>query len=58
MLITPDPLLETPMALSAWGASYTATCIDPPSIDAFVLAHYGQGREPICTDGEAPPACD
>jgi hypothetical protein len=58
VLTTPDPLLDTPMALSAWGATYTATCVDPPSIHAFVLAHYGNGREPLCNEGEAAPSCD
>lgn len=60
MVLTPDPLLDTPIAASAWGATYTATCIDIPSLQAFANAHYGQGREQLCDDGqdvEAMPLC-
>lgn len=60
MVLTPDPLLPTPIAASAWGATYTATCIDVPSLQAFANAHYGQGREDFCTDGqdiESMPLC-
>lgn len=63
-VIAPDPLLATPIAISAWRASYTATCIDKPSIDAFVSKHYGKGTEAVCADGKDPadplsgvPAC-
>ena len=52
MVLTPDPLLPTPIAAAAWGATYTATCIDVPSLRAFAKAHYGQGREDFCTDGQ------
>jgi hypothetical protein len=52
MVLTPDPLLSTPIAASAWGATYTATCIDVPSLQAFADAHYGHGREDLCTDGQ------
>jgi hypothetical protein len=52
MVLTPDPLLSTPIAASAWGATYTATCIDVASLQAFANAHYGQGREDLCNDGQ------
>jgi hypothetical protein len=51
MVLTPDPLLATPIGASAWGATYTATCIDLPSLKAFAKAHYNHGREDFCTDG-------
>ena len=38
-------------AAAAWGATYTATCIDVPSLRAFANDHYGHGREVLCTDG-------
>jgi len=60
MVLTPDPLLATPIAASAWGATYTATCIDLPSLQAFAIAHYDHGREDFCTDGqdiESMPLC-
>ncbi|MEP7126656.1 MAG: DUF3105 domain-containing protein [Byssovorax sp.] len=54
VILTPDPLLKTPIAVSAWGATYTATCIDPPSIAAFIAARIGRGTEMICGGGQAP----
>jgi hypothetical protein len=50
-VLTADPLLTTPIAASSWGDTYTATCIDIPSLRAFANAHYGMGREPLCADG-------
>lgn len=50
-VITPDPLLDVPIAASAWGWTYRAECIDPPSLLAFAMAHYGQGREMLCSPG-------
>lgn len=55
-VIAPDSKLATPIAISAWRASYTATCIDKPSIDAFVSKHYGKGTESVCADGKDPPS--
>jgi hypothetical protein len=59
MVLTPDPELATPIAAAAWGATYTATCIDLPSLQAFARDHYAQGPEDFCTDGvditNAPP---
>lgn len=61
-LLTPDPKLATPIALAAWGATYTATCIDPPSLAEFAKEHYGEGPEEVCAPGRdleasGPPAC-
>ena len=62
MVLTPDPLLDTPIAAAAWGATYTATCIDEASLRAFADAHYGQGPEDFCSDGidveKMPPCVD
>ncbi|MCK6593250.1 MAG: DUF3105 domain-containing protein [Polyangiaceae bacterium] len=65
LIITPDPLLDTPIAAAAWGATYTATCIDKASLAAFVAKAYGKGPENLCYDGKDPtnpssgiPACD
>jgi hypothetical protein len=54
VLLAPDPDLETPIALSAWGATYTATCIDPTSIAEFIAARIGRGTEMVCGGGKAP----
>jgi hypothetical protein len=50
-VLTADPDLATPIAAAAWGATYTATCIDPPSLAKFARDHYAQGPEDFCTDG-------
>jgi len=62
LVLTPDPELATPIAAAAWGATYTATCIDKPSLTEFVAKVYGRGTEATCfngTDIEAagPPDC-
>jgi hypothetical protein len=59
LVLTPDPDLPTPIAASAWGATYTATCIDTASLAAFVAEAYGRGPEKTCAAGvdfEAPGA--
>ncbi len=56
MILAPDPELPTPIAAAAWGATYTATCIDVPSLQAFANAHYAQGPENLCTNGVDPLA--
>ncbi len=52
MVITPDPLIPTTVAATAWGWTYTADCFDLPTLKAFVLAHYGQGNEVLCANGQ------
>jgi hypothetical protein len=51
-VITPDPLLDVPVAAAAWGWVYKAECVDLPSLRDFVLAHYGQGPEALCNNGQ------
>ncbi|WP_394832880.1 DUF3105 domain-containing protein [Pendulispora rubella] len=50
-VITPDPLLDFPIAASAWGWTYRARCIDPASLADFVRDHYGKGPEVLCAPG-------
>lgn len=52
LVVTPDPDLDTPIAASAWGATYTATCIDTASLAEFVSANYGKGTEQTCYAGQ------
>lgn len=54
VVMTKDPELPTPIAASAWRATYTATCIDPPSLNQFVLDTYGRGTEATCSPGKDP----
>lgn len=52
LVLTPDPNLQTPIAASAWGATYTATCLDTTSLAEFVSANYGKGPETTCYAGQ------
>jgi len=51
-LMTPDPNLDVPFAASAWGWTLRANCFDTTTFQAFALAHYNQGPEDLCNDGE------
>jgi hypothetical protein len=58
-LVTPDPLLDVPIAAVAWGHSYKAECDDIegllPSLEKFADDHYGHPasqEECICDDGD------
>jgi hypothetical protein len=51
-LMTPDPGLDVKFAASAWGWTLRADCFDSVAFGAFAKAHYGQGREAICGQGE------
>jgi hypothetical protein len=50
-VITPDPLIDTPLAAAAWGWVYHGPCIDLPTLRDFALSHYGRGPEIICSNG-------
>jgi hypothetical protein len=50
-VITPDPLLDVPVAAAAWGWVYRADCLDLPSLKSFALAHYAQAPENLCANG-------
>jgi hypothetical protein len=50
-VITPDPLLDVPVAAAAWGWTYKADCADLPTLEDFAITHYGQGLEPLCGNG-------
>ncbi len=51
VILTPDPELDHPIAAASWGATYVATCIDPPSLSTFVDQVYGKGTEATCAQG-------
>jgi hypothetical protein len=50
-VVTPDPLLDVPVAAAAWGWTYKAECADLPTLKAFAIEHYGQGPEVLCSNG-------
>jgi hypothetical protein len=55
-LVTSDSLLpaDVPIAASAWGFTYTASCFDAPSLRAFYEAHHGHASEDLCAQGARP----
>ena len=55
-IVTPDPLLDTTFAASAWGWSLRSDCFDLPALGAFIDAHYAQAPENFCSDGFDPTA--
>lgn len=53
IILVPNPALTTPVAASAWGATYHADCVDAPSLSAFIQAHYAKGPENLCAPGRS-----
>lgn len=53
-----DPGVGVPIAAAAWGHVYQATCLDMPSLEAFVADHYADAPENLCNPGVANPVCD
>lgn len=51
-ILTPDPLLDVPIAAAAWGQTYRAQCLDLPSLVDFVKTSYGFGPESLCANGQ------
>ncbi|MEO7109391.1 MAG: DUF3105 domain-containing protein [Polyangiaceae bacterium] len=52
-VLTPDPLLDVPVAAAAWGWTYKAQCVDPTTLTQFTKDHYDQGLEEICANGQS-----
>ncbi len=50
-VLAPAPDLEWPIAVLAWEHTYTATCLDRPSIEAFFASRYARGPENTCALG-------
>ena len=50
-VLTPDPLIDRPVAAASWGFTYVATCADLPTLEAFVNAHYAKSPENTCANG-------
>ncbi|MFO0662739.1 MAG: DUF3105 domain-containing protein [Polyangiaceae bacterium] len=50
-VMTPDPLLNTKVAIAAWGFTYNADCVDVPTLSAFANQNYGRAPEDFCTEG-------
>ncbi len=52
VVITPDPLLDVPVAAVGWGWTYKADCLDLPSLQAFARDRYNQAPENTCASGK------
>lgn len=50
-IVAPMPDLEGSVAALGWEHAYVATCLDAPSLGAWVDAHYGRGPEDLCAAG-------
>lgn len=50
-ILTPYPDLPTAVAVVAWEWTWSAECVDPDAIDAFVDDHYRQAPEDVASDG-------
>ena len=52
-LVVADPLLpdDRSFAAIAWGALYSASCVDPDAIAEFAGDFYGRAPENLCDDG-------
>ncbi|MGH7326718.1 MAG: DUF3105 domain-containing protein [Polyangiaceae bacterium] len=52
-VLTPDPLLDVPVAAAAWGWTYKASCVDSATLSQFAKDHYDQGTEELCANGQS-----
>lgn len=51
IIVVPAHDLITPIAALAWEHTYEATCIDMPSLSAFVERNYARAPEDLCAPG-------
>lgn len=52
-IIAPSTQIPATVTAVAWGASYTAPCLDLPSLKAFAAEHYAKGPENLCAPGRS-----
>jgi hypothetical protein len=51
IILTPDPLLDTRWAMSSWGHTLRADCVDAAAFEDFYESYGAQGPEDICGGG-------
>jgi hypothetical protein len=49
--IMPDPNLDVPFAVAAWGHMAKGDCFDETVVADFVEAHYAKAPEDVCAQG-------
>lgn len=58
LIITPDAALTTKVAAAAWGATFTANCLDVPALrtlEGFARDRYNRAPEDVCASGGVAP---
>lgn len=58
LIVTPDAELPTKVAASAWGATFTAECLDEAALAMlaqFTEDFYNQAPEDVCSGGTVAP---
>jgi hypothetical protein len=53
IILAPSSTIPSRIAAAAWGATYTADCVDAPSLDAFMRERYAKGPEDLCVPGRS-----
>lgn len=53
-LLTPDPLLDRPVAVVAADFVLSGSCVSSSAINTFVGAHRGKAPEDVCAGGSRP----
>jgi hypothetical protein len=51
VVIAPNPDLDAPLVIAAWGVTYRADCLERRSITDFAKSHYDQAPESSCVLG-------
>ena len=51
VVIAPYPKMNVPVAAVSWGWTYTAACVDVPTLTQFAKEHIAQGTENTCAAG-------
>jgi hypothetical protein len=54
IIMAPDPTLTVRWAATAWQWTLRADCFDESAFTQFYSAHYGAGREVVCSSGGTP----
>ena len=52
IIIAPSSTIPTKVAAAAWAATYTADCVDGPTLDECVKDKGQRGPEDICAAGQ------
>jgi len=53
VILLPSTTIPTRVAAAAWGATYTADCVDAPSLEGFLRERYAKGPEDTCAPGRS-----